>query len=92
VLVVLEGRGAAVDLPVALTLAGKDEHTILSGGSDGSLRNISIIQDHRSTELSQKTLKHATGGQLKRFPPVIALSYAGAECGLVIFRCLLNAA
>lgn len=54
----------------------KDEHTLLSGGSDGAVRTISIIQDHRSTELSQKNLKKATQGQMVRFAPVIALSYS----------------
>ena len=52
---------------------------LLSGGGDGCVRRISIIQDHRSVELSQKPLKKAMGGKMKHFPPVAALSYCDSR-------------
>lgn len=54
----------------------RDENTLLSGGGDGALRVVSIIQDHRSKEISQKALKRVTNGKYKRFPPVLGLSYS----------------
>ncbi len=52
-----------------------EQETILSGGGDGAVRRISVIQDQRSVELSQKPLKKVTQGKVARFPPVVALGY-----------------
>lgn len=56
-----------------------DHDTLLSGGGDGSVRSISIIQDHRCKELSQKNVKKASRDQMKRLPAVLTLAHSPAR-------------
>ena len=52
-----------------------EQNSLVSGGGDGAVRVISVIQDQRSREYSQKKLKKATRKKLTRLPPVVAMSF-----------------
>jgi len=67
--------------PTYLRHYGEDGNSLLSVGSDRSLRSFSIIRDSQNVELSQGSIKkskqkHATSIDILKLPPILNFGFA----------------